>query len=210
MDYNHSKGMLNRAVLAGGIVFLIFQAVALGTVYSSFETIVGKSFGEYEKNVVEAQVTISLGGKITDVDVGLDLKHTSFCDLVIIVESPNGTSATISYYDIDTFVANKQSLGWIILDEDSDTDINLVQSLLIGPYRPSGIELLSVFDGLECQGVWTIKIYDLRYGNAGTLDAVRLDIATDAASSKGTSDIPLPSTFILTLSGIFCLFRTRR
>lgn len=92
MDEKHSKGLL-RVAPAIGAVLLLFQASAFAVLNTSYGTGVCKSFGPPEQKDVwiDTQIFIPVEGKITNLDLALDLIHTSFCDLFIVIDSPQGT-----------------------------------------------------------------------------------------------------------------------
>ena len=214
MDIKHSKGMLNRVILAGGLSLLILQSVAFGLIYTSFGTSVGKSFGSpEEKNIsIVTQLYIPVNGTIKDLDISLDLKHTSFCDLSIIIESPSGVSAAISFYNEYNFVKNKECLGWITLDNESTVTIDLAQNLSVGSFKPTGLQSLSTLYSQSSFGMWKIKVCDLRYYDTGTLDAIQFDMVIDPQLPISVLSIPEPSTLIFSIGGLYHLvfLRARR
>ncbi len=213
MDRKHSKGLRNKCIIAmvAAAVGCIFQAVAFGVIYTSFGTSVGQSFGDpNEKNIrVDTQLYIPIHGTITDLDISLDLKHTSFCDLVITIESPTGVSATISIYDEDTFVKGKQSFGWITLDNESAIKIDFAQNLSVGSFLPTGLKPISRFYGRQSFGMWKIKIYDQVYYDTGMLDGIRFDMAIEPDVAVAAVWIPEPATLIFSIGSLIILFKTK-
>ncbi|HAL44891.1 MAG TPA: hypothetical protein DCP47_03095 [Phycisphaerales bacterium] len=209
MDVNHSKGMKKSIFAIGGMAILLFQSLAFGLIYTSFGTSVGKSFGlPEEKNVkIETQLYVPVSGKIRDLNISLDLKHTSFCDLSISIKSPNGTSAMISLYDVTNFVKDKQSFGWITLDNESTIKIDTAFNLSVGSFLPTGPNPISKFYSQQCLGMWKITVCDLVYYDTGTLDGIRFDMAIDPTISA--LSIPEPSTLIFSITSLIIFFKTK-
>jgi len=212
MDRKHSKGLRNKCVIAAGAaVVLFFQTMVSGVIYTSFGTSVGKSFGSpEEKNVtVTTQIYVPFHGSITDLDISLDLTHTSFCDLYIVIESPSGTSAVISYYTVYNFVKGKQCAGWITLDNESFIKVDVAQNLSIGSFLPTGLQPISTFYGLQSFGMWKIKVSDRIYYDTGTLDGIRFDMAIEPEIPAAAVWIPEPTTGIFSIVSLIILFKTK-
>jgi subtilisin-like proprotein convertase family protein len=213
MDKKHSKGLRSRYIIAAGMaVMLLCQTMVSGVIYTSFGTSVKASFGSPDEKGVTiiSQLYIPFRGTITDLDISLDLKHTSFCDLVITIESPTGVSATISIYAEDTFVKGKQCFGWITLDNESTIKIDFAQNLSVGSFLPTGLKPISRFYGRQSFGMWKIKICDQIYYDTGTLDGIRFDMAIEPDIPVAALAIPEPVTGIFSIGGLFILFRNRR
>ncbi len=204
------KGMLYKKIFICTVASLIFPNLTYGCLYKSFEASVNKSFGSgNQKNVsIITQINIPTVGKIKDFDISLDLNHTSFCDLAISIQSPCGTSATISYYDQYTFIANKQCSGWLTVDNESDNVISQLGNVLTNSsFKPDGKKPISVFYSLSATGLWKITITDLRYGDTGALNRIRFDMIIDAPMA--TLSIPEPSTLIFSIAVLIKLFKTK-
>ena len=126
---------------------------------------VPKVISETGTPVVTSTLTIPAGSgtSITDINVtGLKGTHTYVGDLMITLKSPTGT--------IDTLFKE-------ICGNATDFDINLDDEAVLGnitcpltgnqtarPLRP-----LSVFDGQNSAGVWTLTVYDFSAQDGGTL-----------------------------------------
>jgi subtilisin-like proprotein convertase family protein len=209
MDGNHSKG-LRKSIAAGGLAILFLQTFAFGVIYSSFGSAVGKSFGSAIQNdvVVETQLYVPISGIIKDFNLSLNLQHTSFCDLSIVIQSPSGKSVTVSNYDKYTF-KNKQVNGWITLDNESLLTIDQVLNLSIGSFKPTGSKPLSAFYNAESSGMWKIKICDHIYEDTGTWYGVRFDLAIEPQVRQTVLSIPEPSTLIISIGGLIFLLKKR-
>jgi subtilisin-like proprotein convertase family protein len=212
MDKNHSKGLRRNCITAAATVVLFFQTFCSAVIYASFGTSVNASFGLPEQKgvVVTTQLYIPFRGTIRDLDVSLDLKHTSFCDLIIKIESPGGVCAIISIYDEDTFIKGKQALGWFTLDNESTISIDSVQNICTGSFFPSGYSPLSTFYGRQSFGMWKVSICDQIYYDTGRLDGVRFDIAIEPELAVAAFSIPEPLSIFFSIIGSIILLSRHR
>ncbi len=210
MDANSRKYLL-----AGGICVLILQSVLFGAEYFSFGKSVNENFGpDYTKTQLIIDIFVPVSGIIVDVDIALNLEHSSFCDLQIFVGSPEleGDTILINYYDDFTnrFDPDRQILGWIILDEESIFDIDQSWEPYMGLFRPNGDDRLSELYGRQSGGWWQIKIYDARYYDTGLIKDIRLDMLIDTgAEPLKLSVIPEPATILLLAIGGIFAFKSR-
>jgi subtilisin-like proprotein convertase family protein len=186
MDY-HSRKL--RFWAAVGAVVCIFQYSALAEGYYSFGRSVNKSFGEdYEKTVLTENIFVPITGKVLNIDLALNIKHTSICDLQIYLKSPTDTEARcINSYDKDTFVPYRANFYWTIFDAESPFSIDSGKPPYTGLYRPNGPDSLTVFYGQQSYGTWEVSVYDWIYADTGTFKGVRLDFHVN----------PEPSTILL-------------
>lgn len=211
MDKNHSKGLRRSCIIAAATAIVyICQAEVFGVIYASFGTSVNASFGLPEQKgvVVTVPLYIPVRGIITDLDISLDLRHTSFCDLIVKIESPFGISAVISIYDEDTFIRGKQALGWFTLDNESPIKIDSVQNIIAGSFFPTGYAPLSAFYGRQSFGMWKISICDQIYYDTGTLNGVRFDMAINPEQPMPALSIPEPASAVFSIVCSIILFRS--
>lgn len=211
MDEKHSNGL--RKFTTAVVASLIFSQIAFAVLHTSFGIGVGRSFGSENSNNtwVNTEIFVPAQGKLLNLDIALDLNHTSFCDLTIVVQSPKGTTAVVSQYDVYNFKKGKVSLGWILLDNESSFSISSYDQLSIGPYKPTGLQPLSVFYGQQSSGLWKINICDTIFYDTGTLDGLRLDMVIDTTSAVTQNQIiPEPSAFLFAAQGLLFFFRLRR
>jgi subtilisin-like proprotein convertase family protein len=190
MDY-HSRKL--RFWAAVGAVICIFQYSALAEGYYSFGRSVNKSFGEpCEKTLLTEDIFVPIMGKVLDVDLALNIQHTSICDLQIYIKSPTGTDICINSYDYDIhgvrmFEPNRANFYWTIFDAECPISIDSGKPPFTGLYRPNGPGSLTVFYNQPCHGTWQVRIYDGVFGDTGTFKGVRLDFHIN----------PEPSTALL-------------
>jgi subtilisin-like proprotein convertase family protein len=212
MDKKHSKGLRRECIAAAAGIVLLFQTYTFGVFYASCGTSLNASFGLPEQKgvVITTLLYVPFRGILTDLDLALDLNHTSFCDLIIRIESPAGISATISIYDEDTFVKGKQSFGWLTLDNESTIKIDSAPNLSIGSFQPTGYDSLSIFYGRQSFGMWKISICDQIYYDTGTLNGVRFDVGIEPQTTITALSIPEPTTCVFSIISSIILFKTKR
>lgn len=99
---------------------------------------------------------------LVDVNVSVTLNHTWIGDLVIVVEH-DGASSTL----YDNECGNFDNMD-ILLDDESVTPVG---SNCVSPYTGDFIPVtpLSVFDGLNGGGDWTLSVTDEATLDTGTL-----------------------------------------
>jgi len=198
----------------------IFQYSTLAEGYYSFGRTVNKSFGEpNEKIILTEDIFVPAEGKILDIDLALNIEHTSICDLWIYIRSPDGTSACINSYDKDIygvrmFEPNRVDFYWTVFDDESPISIDSGKSPLCGLYRPNGPGSLSDFYGQQSCGTWQVKICDRRFADTGIFKGVRLDFHIDTEPSiellSADAAAPEPSTGLLfAISALIATLRGR-
>jgi subtilisin-like proprotein convertase family protein len=109
------------------------------------------------------QSTIQIPGSagiIQDLDVSLDIAHTFDGDLdVTLARAQPATSMTL-FTDVGGTDAGFQ----IRLNDEAGTDIGSADNPTDGPisgtFNPEGTELLSIFDGQDATGRWTLSVTD--------------------------------------------------
>lgn len=176
MDY-HSRKL--RFWAAVGAVVCIFQYSVLAEGYYSFGRTINKSFGDpNEKTLLTEDIFVPIHGTVLNVDLALNIEHTSICDLQIYLQSPAGTRVCINSYDVsgvNKFEPNRANFYWTIFDAESPFSINSGKPPFTGLYRPNGPDSLTVFYNQQSFGTWQVSVYDKVYGDTGTFKGVRLD-----------------------------------
>jgi subtilisin-like proprotein convertase family protein len=191
---NYSR-MLHLWAAAGALLVFFTHSIS-AEVYYSFGRTVNKSFGDpNKKTLLTENIFVPTAGKVLDIDLALNIEHTSICDLQISIVSPAGTYACINSYDVYTFKPGRQNFYWTTFDAESPFDIDNDSPPFTGSYRPNGPDSLTVFYGEQSYGIWQVRIKDAVFGDTGILKAVRLDFHIN----------PEPSTlslFIFAIIGI--------
>ena len=128
---------------------------------------------------------------ISDIDIEINITHTSAFDLQLFLQNPAGTSVILNYYTIDEFFEGADYIR-TIFDDEADISISLGEAPFTGRFRPKNPYLLSAFDDEDVYGSWRLQICDMWDYNTGTLDSFELIITTHT---------PEPATAILLLLG---------
>ena len=124
----------------------------------------GLPIGIPEFGAVSASLVVPDSLSITDLDVELDITHTYDGDLAVYLISPGG-----AVVELFAFVG-----GWennftdTVLDDEALVRIASGSAPFTGRYRPQ--EPLSVLDGSDAAGLWTLEILDIYWSDSGTLN----------------------------------------
>lgn len=108
----------------------------------------------------EAKINLpTIDGTILDLNVSkVNIRHENFRDLIISLVSPAGTSSVL---------VNRQCLGNRTLNSGFDDQAPVAFNCTLNQpvYRPQ--QPLSVFNGENIKGEWTLRIEDLESENSG-------------------------------------------
>ena len=182
-----------------GVAVCILQYSAFGSAYYSFGKNINLSFdAENKKTLLKTNIFVPVHGNVLDLNLALNIKHTSTCDLQIYVKSPTGTVALINGYDFDTFVPGRTDFRWTILDAESPISINAGASPFAGRFRPNGPDSLTSFYGQQSYGKWEVWVYDWIYADTGTFKGARLDFFI---SPESIFLLPEPVSILIMLIG---------
>lgn len=136
----------------------------------------------------DAVITVTDHFVITDVDVGINLRHTGVFDLQLSLTSPSGTTVLLNMYDPFFGYFDGDNYQSTTFDDEASLSITEGQAPFAGSYRP--LEALSAFDGEDAYGDWHLGIYDGWEMDSGTLTSFRVMLTT-----------PEPATGVLLLLG---------
>ncbi len=129
-------------------------------------------------------ITIDQDLTVTDVNVKLNISHTYDGDLYIYLVGPDGTRVDL--------VANRGGAGNhftnTALDDETTRLVRNGKSPFLGSYKPE--QPLSVLDGKNARGVWTLYVYDGYGADIGTLNSWSLVVTgvAGAASLAGSAN----------------------
>ena len=130
---------------------------------------------------------------VSDLDIRINITHTSVFDLQIFLQSPAGTRLCLNMYNpFDEFFVGADYTQ-TIFDDEAETAIEQAEPPFTGRFRPKAIDaanLLEIFDDQDTFGPWRLRIYDAFYWDTGNLDSFELMIT-----------VPEPATAILLLLG---------
>ncbi|AMV23007.1 Thermophilic serine proteinase precursor [Gemmata sp. SH-PL17] len=125
--------------------------------------------------------------KISDLNVKVSLTHTYDSDLVITLTSPtvNGVAGkTVTLFNRRG--GSGDNLTNTTFDDEAAIAIASGAAPFNGTFRPDA--LLSAFDGLNTQGVWTLKVTDMAAYDTGSLTGWSLVVnGTTGAGPSGKS-----------------------
>lgn len=127
---------------------------------------------------------------ISDLDIRINITHTSAFDLQIFLQSPAESKICLNMYDFREFFEG-ENYTQTIFDDEARLSIKQAEAPFTGCFRPIEPYRLSEFDDEDLYGAWRLQIYDAFYWDTGTLDSFDLIITT-----------PEPATAILLLLGI--------
>jgi subtilisin-like proprotein convertase family protein len=118
---------------------------------------------------------------ITDINVTLDINHTWDSDLTVILVSPDATPVTL----FSAIGGSGQNFTNTTLDDAAATTIASNSAPFTGTYRPSSP--LSILNGEDALGTWTLSVTDSAGGDQGTLNSWSIEV---------TGTISLPTTWV--------------
>ena len=153
----------------------------------------------------------NISGNATGTDVFLEsvylkMDHKRVGDLVIDLESPDGTTVRLlerpgkvglwgnggcNKDDIDAFFISGTG-------NSAENDCNGNKPVLSGSYTAhNGHDLASLNDGSNPNGTWVLKVFDLRHKKKPTLEAWELNFRTSSGSIIQIAGLPSGSHFPL-------------
>jgi hypothetical protein len=140
---------------------------------------------------------------IADLDVHIDITHTSVFDLQLFVQSPVGTRICLNMYHFTEFFEGADYTR-TIFDDGADVPIEEGEPPFTGRFRPKAVDPLNrlgIFEGENAYGIWQMQIYDMWPADTGTLGSFELVITT-----------PEPATAMLFILGacLVHLFKSTR
>jgi len=130
---------------------------------------------------------------ISDLDVHINITHTSVFDLQLFLQSPGGEMICLNMYDFTEYFEGADYTN-TTFDDEADVPIEEGEPPFTGRFRPKAndpFNRLEVFAGESAYGSWQLQIYDMWPTNTGTLDSFELVITT-----------PEPATAILLMLGV--------
>ncbi|MEZ6094740.1 MAG: S8 family serine peptidase [Pirellulaceae bacterium] len=110
-------------------------------------------------------IDISDFGELADVDVQLDITHTYDGDLDVFLIAPDGTRVEL-FTDVG---GSGDNFTGTYIDDEAPGAITAGTAPFTGFFQPEGD--LSILDGMDINGVWTLEISDDAGGDQGTLNS---------------------------------------
>ena len=126
-------------------------------------------------------VTLSVPdhGIISDLDVLLDISHTNVVDLCIFLESPQGNTVILKDEELMNHFwrdTPKTDMKNTIFDDAAGNTLLQANPPYTGRFKPAASNYLSLYNGLDACGEWTLRIYDMAYVDTGALNRWEMHI----------------------------------
>ncbi len=135
--------------------------------------------GGLTQGTTTAAISITDTRTILDVNVSINLRHPNVSDLDIDLIGPDGTTIRLftrlggTGDDLGTRNGSGQPVLYTTFDDEQTTSITAASPPFAGNFRPE--QGLSGFDGKVAAGNWTLRIFDFRSLNAGSLIDWRME-----------------------------------
>ena len=114
--------------------------------------------------------------QITDIDVYLDITHGDISDLSVWLDSPTGRSVLLKDTWDPLWRSPRLNMSQTVFDDEADLHLISGTPPYTGSFQPEPGWLLSIFDGDDAYGTWTLRIHDDILAHTGTLDGWELRI----------------------------------
>ena len=135
-----------------------------------------------DRGVTNSYQTVSkIDGRITDLNLTIDLEHPDMSDLRVILKSPTGTRVQLFGFGTN----DNGTIDSVTFDDEATRPVLQSSGTLTGAYR-SQIALAD-FDGEEANGRWRLILVDGDAGQPLRLNSWTLSVTTDA----GPTDPPV-------------------
>lgn len=163
--------------------FTVPVSVPTGVVGAAqtFTATPGETIPDNSPTGAVSTLAVSGVGALGDLDVRVNIRHTFDGDLEIRLRAPDGTTIAL--------VSNRGGLGQNFVDTDLDdeapTAIAAGSAPFTGSFRPE--QPLSVLDGRNANGTWTLTVVDNARADLGAVDSWRL-------SARSVTCSPPPAT----------------
>ncbi len=150
--------------------------------------------GENYGKMADAIINIEDDYIISDLNVKVNINHSSAFDLQLLLVSPAGTTICLNEYKLNDYFPDPNYTE-TIFDDEALLSIAAGQAPFTGQFRPR--DSLDILDGESTLGEWRLQIYDQFPNNTGTLDSFELFIS-----------VPEPAAvFLLGFGSVFILSR---
>ena len=146
-----------------------------GTTFTSNQIV---NISSNQTSTVSTNVSASgLTGKVTDVNVTLDINHTWDSDLEVTLISPSGERVQL----FDQIGDDGTNFAGTTLDAQASKSIVNANAPFNGTFKPTGD--LSALNGSNPNGKWTLEVTDHYEEDGGRINSFAITIATDGSDS---------------------------
>ncbi|MEN9362281.1 MAG: hypothetical protein RL095_3816, partial [Verrucomicrobiota bacterium] len=132
-----------------------------------------------DPGTVNSTQVVSSIGSILDVNVLVNLSHTYDSDLVLTLIHPDGTSIVLA----NGVGGGSDNFTNTLFDQGAATLITAGAAPFTGTFRPSGD--LSLLNGKDLSGTWTLRIQDKFSTDTGTLNSWSLQLVSNSGLYPG-------------------------
>lgn len=166
-DYNgDAKRDANEPAMANRIVFIDANNDGIlnsTTVNHTFNNTTTRNIPDLA--TIRSTINVPTdAGRVTDLNVSLDITHPNITDLSATLISPSGTRIKL----FQTLTSNGPGFTGTTFDDSAAVHINNATPPFTGTFRPE--QLLKGFNGESALGSWQLEITDNGAGNTGTLN----------------------------------------
>ena len=144
-----------------------------------------------EWGIMISTLDIADGGMVVDLNVRLDISHSSVGELDAFLIAPDGTRVKL----FANVGGDGDDLAGTILDDEASSSITEGSAPFAESYRPEGN--LSDFDCTEITGIWMLDIMDYAVPTAGTLNSWGLEIETFHPEDAVVFEDDFPSSTVI-------------
>lgn len=135
-----------------------------------------------DNGTAASTLVVSGVARVVDVNVTLDITHTYASDLEAYLVSPAGTRVLL-FSRVGGWGRNFTNTT---LDDEASAAISGASAPFSGAFRPQG--LLSVLDGQDPNGAWTLEVSDRAAWDTGTLNRWSLSFTSQEVWTQTGAD----------------------
>lgn len=145
------------------------------------------------ETIVTSDIVLTDNIAIEDINVSLNITHESVSDLTVYLTGPNNVKIKL----LEETCGSGQNIN--ALFDDQGRALVCGQGIPVVSGRIKPLDALSVFEGINSAGTWTLEISDPYFGNGGSLNSWSIEVCkqaplgTDAYSLDSFSLWPNPA-----------------
>jgi subtilisin-like proprotein convertase family protein len=136
-----------------------------------------------DSQMTEAIIDVPDHFLIHDLDVRINITHTNVFDLQLFLQDPFGSRICLNMYDFKDEFGTYPDYTNTIFDDEALLSIEHAEPPFTGRFRPRQPYELSLFDGRDAYGIWSLQICDTFDWDTGTLDSFELIFTTPEPAS---------------------------